>query len=387
MATYTGNYNLEKPDYNDNADIGVINSNMDKIDAKMKEIENNAGSGGSGSNVEWNQIQTTGSKIAEVTIDGTTTEVYAPSESGGGVDIESEVIDIRLKADGTTATSAGNAVREQIAELKGDLSDLTTNVMFTRNYDAPRCILTDSKNIITSDYGLTYTDLSNMLTNGDWRKYIKNGDYIRLTTLNGETFNMIFNIDTYKNYGDASVGSHIDLISEHLIPSSDGWKMRTDNTNNGTEYIANPFLASGNMIDKLSTYFEENIPSELKNHIVTKRLLVPKRYTAEGTIADDNGWYWTYLDKMWLPFEQEVTGRKVWGSIESQGGLRWYPCFHDGTQLVKKLGETGVRTAWWTASAISSDSTAFVYVSNYGPINAEVASHARFAVPLCMRFK
>ena len=84
MATKTTNYNLAKPSYSENADISVINSNMDIIDSKMKEIENKAGTGGGGSNVEWNQIQTTGSKIAEVTIDGTTTEVYAPSESGGG---------------------------------------------------------------------------------------------------------------------------------------------------------------------------------------------------------------------------------------------------------------------------------------------------------------
>lgn len=82
MATTTTNYGLTKPSYGDNADIAVINSNMDKIDAKMKEIED-AGGGG-GSSVSWNQIQTSGSKIAEVTIDGTKTNVYAPNSGGGG---------------------------------------------------------------------------------------------------------------------------------------------------------------------------------------------------------------------------------------------------------------------------------------------------------------
>lgn len=43
MATKTTNYNLTKPDYNDNADIGVINDNMDIIDTKMKEIEDAGG--------------------------------------------------------------------------------------------------------------------------------------------------------------------------------------------------------------------------------------------------------------------------------------------------------------------------------------------------------
>lgn len=48
MATQTTNYGLTKPSYNETADIGVINSNMDIIDAKMKEIDNKAGSGGGG---------------------------------------------------------------------------------------------------------------------------------------------------------------------------------------------------------------------------------------------------------------------------------------------------------------------------------------------------
>ena len=49
MATQTTNYGLKKPSYSDTADIGVINSNMDVIDAKMKEIDDKAGSGGGAS--------------------------------------------------------------------------------------------------------------------------------------------------------------------------------------------------------------------------------------------------------------------------------------------------------------------------------------------------
>ncbi|SNR86210.1 hypothetical protein SAMN05446037_100177 [Anaerovirgula multivorans] len=39
MATYTTNYNLQKPDLTDNANINVINSNMDIIDSAMKNLD------------------------------------------------------------------------------------------------------------------------------------------------------------------------------------------------------------------------------------------------------------------------------------------------------------------------------------------------------------
>lgn len=77
MATNTPNLDLVKPEPTDPFDefLASYNGNMDKID--------NA-SGGGGSSVSWNQIQQSGTKIAEITINGTTQDVYAPSGGGGG---------------------------------------------------------------------------------------------------------------------------------------------------------------------------------------------------------------------------------------------------------------------------------------------------------------
>lgn len=140
MSTTTSNLSLIKPDSNENVDISVINGNYDKIDefaggtvsatlsspangqilkynsttgkfenannsynlselgdtnitsptegqilqynATTNRWENKTG-GSSGSTVVWDQLQATGTKIATVSIDGVSTDVYAP-EGGGG---------------------------------------------------------------------------------------------------------------------------------------------------------------------------------------------------------------------------------------------------------------------------------------------------------------
>lgn len=81
MATKTTNYNLTKPAYDEDADIAVINANMDIIDAKMKEIENAGGSGGGGGASAWSDI--TGKPFESIG-SGLSVNAGVLSATGGG---------------------------------------------------------------------------------------------------------------------------------------------------------------------------------------------------------------------------------------------------------------------------------------------------------------
>ena len=80
--------------------------------------------GGSGSSVSWNEIQLSGVKIASITIDGTTYDVYAPDPDAGDIDYDNST-------SGLVATNVQAAIDEVYAETHantGDISDLNTEV-------------------------------------------------------------------------------------------------------------------------------------------------------------------------------------------------------------------------------------------------------------------
>lgn len=79
MATRTTNYGLYKPEPTDPTEDFLT-----QFGYNMNEIDSHLGGGGGGSSVTWNQIQQSGTKIAEISINGISTDVFAPDGGGGG---------------------------------------------------------------------------------------------------------------------------------------------------------------------------------------------------------------------------------------------------------------------------------------------------------------
>lgn len=62
----------------------ALQEHTDAIEHIEDYLASGGGGGGTGSSVSWNQIKKSGEKIATITIDGTSTDVYAATQGGGG---------------------------------------------------------------------------------------------------------------------------------------------------------------------------------------------------------------------------------------------------------------------------------------------------------------
>ena len=131
MATQTTNYGLKKPSYSDTADIGVINSNMDVIDAKMKEIDDKAGSGGGGTSVAVDSELSTTSEnpVQNKVITQELSKKGTYSKPTGGIpktDLANEVQTSLGKADTALQEHqdiSGKAEKTEVTALFNSISD------------------------------------------------------------------------------------------------------------------------------------------------------------------------------------------------------------------------------------------------------------------------
>lgn len=124
MATKTTNYNLIKPDLTDDADIRVINGNMDVLDNQLKSISDKAGSATNNAytnvsvnnNYEWTFTKGNGTNVSYDTIktavnanalNSTTSTYKVPTDASGYSKLEYWFGTLPYKGSTTSTTDSG----------------------------------------------------------------------------------------------------------------------------------------------------------------------------------------------------------------------------------------------------------------------------------------
>ena len=233
------------------------------------------------------------------------------------------------------------------------------------------------------------------------------GDYVPFAAAGNAIKAEVAGIDTYYNYGDAAAGHHIDFISRDCWPELKVFNRV--NYNNGTSVSPSPWLASElhawlNSVQKQvpnaetanpalvtadyrTTGVLARFPAALQNAIVSKRMLLPSRYTAGSLLTADNVWTWEDAGKLWVPSEIEVHGVEHWGSKNgfSGGSYQQYPIFAQNMKRVKGAGDGGERAYWWLSTAIGGGSVGFSAIFSNGNAANPLASNANVRVPICFR--
>lgn len=197
-------------------------------------------------------------------------------------------------------------------------------------------------------------------------------------------------------------------VDTHTITFTDAPVAGTNNivvTGTGSEY---PWLASdlylyanslkGHVAGgtsktspvKLVDYTKDGIwsklPEALKAVIVTKRVFLPQRYSASGTLSNNNSCGWQSMGKLWIPSEIEVYGHGIWADNPcDKCGFAQYPIFNCNMRRIKELGNGGGHSNWWLISAGADNTNTFCYVGSGGYANSLIASATWVGLSVCFR--
>lgn len=229
---------------------------------------------------------------------------------------------------------------------------------------------------------LTWDEISTKTKKGDFSGF-RIGDYKTVALTTGEVVIMeIAGIDPYFGSGDQEAGHHILWVSRDCLATT--YKMRSNNTNNGTSADPNPYRASA-LFSTLQTTIFPTVPAEIRAHVIEMRGSLEMRYSASGTLNNSGGWSWYSRGKAILLTPIEVFGTAGWGEIgwSNGGGVNVYlPLFAGSSKhIIKRRGNGGERVNWWLAAGYAGNSTNFCDVHRYGNSDYSSAS-ASCGVPL-----
>lgn len=228
--------------------------------------------------------------------------------------------------------------------------------------------------------------IRNRINHADYSGLIP-GDYIPFTTTDGEYFEaQIAGIDTYYNTTDQEpgIGHHIDFITRDCRRETIPWNL--EETNNGTVEHENPWLAS-HLHHHLNSTVWALLPDSLKNSIISKRMMIEKRYDSSALLSSSPLWQWNETGNLWVPNEFEVYGAIVWGSrgFSSPQAVQ-YPLFAGSWKnRIKGAGNGGERSYWWLNNPFDGDTSRICLVAIHGNASRNICTLQKARVPLCFR--
>lgn len=146
-----------------------------------------------------------------------------------------------------------------------------------------RCVIKDEgrSGKITSPYGYTYDDLSNMLRNNDYHEYIQDGDYLELT-IGDYIYTMRFNIDTYYDYAiknpftnssyiaEGSIPHHIDMLSDEVFANPMNFDYGYFSSDMVREYVDGNPTSGNNQLRMRETLGNSTTETNFFNFVDTK---------------------------------------------------------------------------------------------------------------------
>lgn len=213
----------------------------------------------------------------------------------------------------------------------------------------------DKERQFISDEGYTFDDLSAMLRNNDYHRYIQNGDYIKIFTNGGFILTLVANIDTYYN----SKHTHPHNI-DFICTKMEHYQGLGDYATSLSHFDLNPNISSNRFItnginpmvlknfmgpwemDNLINQTTRGFMSEtFTRHIVDKyKNVVTRKYDKNNNSIENLKDYnieEVNLGKSWFLYEGEIKGYNCLSSINDMMMCTQYPIFQKYINRVFKF--------------------------------------------------
>lgn len=273
--------------------------------------------------------------------------------------------------------------------------------------DNPICLLRDDGGSISSKYGYTWNDLSYMLKNKDYNRYIKDNDYVELV-IDGYLFTMRFNIDIYYDYSygapysntkgslNRNIPHHIDMISDEVVPVSDNQYLDPDIVDpKSVPTLCTPGDNGLNLYQstsvKMWNKYYHKFSKDLRNSIIPKYCTIGDRQSINiGNHIERADT--VPIGHLWQPREGEVIGQGFLSNTIFDASLCiQYPSFkYTGTRRLtaKRVSDTSSTAQYgrYVTWSIRDNGPETIFINDYGELMYNSSAQKSVSNLLCFRF-